>query len=143
MALFFYFSSPNEPQFTKQGQLSFINKDAIKTIKTIDNEIADNDAKMYQGLVNRRSMPDNCGMLFIFLDEKSLSFWMKDTYIPLDLLFINKAMEIVTIRENTTPLSEAFKQSEKPAQYVVEVNAGFCRNNKISPGDKIKFDYLR
>ncbi len=137
------FSKPYEPTFTKNGQLVFIKKEINDTIKVIDIEIADDKAKITQGLMWRRSMPDSVGMLFIFEEEKFLSFWMKDTYIPLDIIFINKSMEIVSIRENTIPLSEMSIPSEKAAQYVVEVNAGFCYNYKIDIGDKIKFEIIK
>ncbi len=136
-------SKTYEPPFTKNGQLVFLKKDINDTIKVIDIEIADDETEITQGLMWRRSMPDSVGMLFIFKEEKFLSFWMKDTYIPLDIIFINKSMEIVSIRENTIPLSEMSITSEKAAQYVVEVNAGFCYNYKIDIGDKIKFEIIK
>lgn len=131
-----------EPPFTKNGQLFFINKDKKNVIKSIEIEIADDDDKRAQGLMWRRSMADSIGMLFIFEKERPLSFWMKNTYIPLDIIYVNKSMEIVTIQENTMPLSEMSIPSDKPAQFVVEVNAGFCITHGIMNGDKIKYEKI-
>jgi uncharacterized protein len=132
-------SKPYEPAFIKNGRLIFFNKDNKDTTKAIDIEIADNDAKRAQGLMWRRSMSENTGMLFIFEDEKPLNFWMKNTVISLDIIYVNESMDIITIYDNTVPLSEMLIPSEKPAKYVVEVNAGFCYRHKVQSGDKIKF----
>ncbi|PAC26182.1 hypothetical protein BWI92_26315 [Flectobacillus sp. BAB-3569] len=107
--------------------------------KKISIEIADNDAETTQGLMYRKSMPDTCGMLFVFPDSQERSFWMKNTFIPLDLLFINSNKEVITIQPNRPPFSEEAIPSYKPAQYVLEVNAGFCQRNGIKQGDKISF----
>ena len=124
----------NEPTFKKEGELTF-----PKIQKKISIEIADNDAETTQGLMYRKSMPDTCGMLFVFPDSQERSFWMKNTYIPLDLLFINSDKEVITIQANRPPFSEEAIPSYKPAQYVLEVNAGFCQRNGIKQGDKISF----
>ncbi|MDD3887561.1 MAG: DUF192 domain-containing protein [Patescibacteria group bacterium] len=107
--------------------------------KIIDIEVANNDEKRTQGLMWRKSMSENSGMLFIFDAEKQLSFWMKNTLIPLDIIYVNKFKEIIAIHNNTVPLSEISILSKQPAKYVVEVNAGFCNNNIININDKIKF----
>jgi uncharacterized protein len=131
------------PSFTKDGNLFFIKKDNQDTLKVIDIEVADNDDKRTQGLMWRHSMPDNVGMLFVFDEETPQSFWMKNTYIPLDIIFTNRNKEIVAIREETTPLSEASIPSVQPAQYVVEVIGGFCYKNNIQVGDKIAFEVTK
>jgi uncharacterized membrane protein (UPF0127 family) len=155
IALYFIFSSDykketsmektkiDEPQFVKNGELIFEKKSSKNIIKKIDVEIADNENKRMQGLMWRRSMSDSLGMLFIFDDVKPLSFWMKNTYIPLDIIYINQYFEIVTIQENTTPFSEVSIPSYKPAKYVVEVNAGFCFKNKIEAGDNIIYNTVK
>ena len=122
------------PAFKKEGELTF-----PKIQKKISIEIADNDAETTQGLMYRKSMPDTCGMLFVFPDSQERSFWMKNTFIPLDLLFINSNKEVITIQPNRPPFSEEAIPSYKPAQYVLEVNAGFCQRNGIKQGDKISF----
>jgi uncharacterized protein len=87
-------------------------------------------------------MDENHGMLFIFPDEEMQSFWMHETYIPLDMVFVNTAKKIVTIHRNTQILSDQSYLSTAPATYVIEVNAGFCAAHNISEGDKITFIQL-
>jgi len=126
--------------FTKHGELVFITPAGSDTLTSIDIEIAGNEASREMGLMYRQSMPDNMGMLFIFDRDEMRSFWMKHTFIPLDLLFINADFEIVTIRENNKPLIEWSIQSDAPARYVLEVNAGFCVEHGIQKGHWIRFN---
>lgn len=125
--------------FRKQGELFFINQQNNDTLAMVDIEMADNDQLRARGLMYRRSLPENAGMLFIQNREEMQSFWMKNTYISLDILFVSTDKEIVTIHANTTPLKEWNYASTKPALYVVEVNAGFASRHGIRIGDKIEF----
>lgn len=125
--------------FNKQGKLAFVGQQSNDTLAVIDIEIADNNESRARGLMYRRSLPENAGMLFIQGMEEMQSFWMKNTYIPLDILFVNRDKEIVTIHANTTPLKEWNYASTAPALYVVEVNAGFANRHGINTGDKIDF----
>ena len=127
------------PTFTKEGELIFLATAESDTLAVIDIEIADNNRKTAQGLMYRSSMPESAGMLFLMPREERQGFWMKNTYIPLDMIFVNADMQIVTIHSNTTPMKESSYFSTAPALYVVEVNAGFCRKNNINEGDIIKF----
>ncbi|MPM60050.1 hypothetical protein SDC9_106897 [bioreactor metagenome] len=88
----------------------------------------------------RKSLPADAGMLFVFDEEEIQGFWMKNTYIPLDMLFVNADNEIITIHTNTAPLKEWNYASTRPALYVVEVNAGYCAQKQITEGDKIIFE---
>lgn len=123
-------------KFKKEGELTFTDSVGNQIIK-IDVEIADNDYERQLGLMNRQSMEEMQGMLFIFPEERFQSFWMLNTLFSLDILFINSNKEIVTIHKNTTPLSEQSYPSSKPAIYVLEVNAGFCDRHNIKLSDKI------
>lgn len=125
--------------FRKQGELSFISHPGSDTLAMIDIEVADDNQLRARGLMYRRSIPENAGMLFVQGMEETQSFWMKNTYIPLDILFVNANKEIVTIHANTTPLKEWNYASTKPALYVVEVNAGFSNRHGIGTGDRIEF----
>lgn len=127
------------PAFKKEGVLSFISKEKGDTIRTIDIEIAETDEERARGLMDRKSMADSQGMLFIFSEPEEQSFWMKNTYISLDIMYVDEKMEIVSIQKYATPLSEESLPSFKKAQYVVEVNAGFSDRNKIKYGDRIAF----
>lgn len=127
--------------FEHEGNLNFINTDSITT--SIEIEIAETDGAINQGLMHRKSMSFNKGMLFIFPDNTTRSFWMKNTIIPLDIIYVNNDFEIVAIKDHTTPFSEASVSSDgKPAKYVVEVNAGFAGKYGIKEGDKISFERL-
>lgn len=125
-------------KFTKHGELQFKDLNGFVK-KSIDLEIADSEYSRQLGLMFRDKMNENEGMLFIFPREDYLSFWMRNTLLPLDILFINKQKEIVTIHTYTTPFSEQSYPADTLAQYVVEVNAGFTGKFNIKEGDKIEW----
>ena len=123
-------------KFKKEGELT-ITDSISNPIINIDIEIADNDYERQLGLMNRQSMEEMQGMLFIFPAERYQSFWMVNTLFSLDMIFINSNKEIVTIHKDTTPLSEQSYPSSAPALYVLEVNAGFCERHNVKLGDKV------
>lgn len=127
------------PQFRKEGTLQFFNSVEGKLIHEIEIEIADDDLSRERGLMWRRQMDPNQGMLFIMQEEDMLAFWMLNTYISLDMLFVNHDMRIVTIRNDVQPQRLDRISSTEAAKYVVEVNAGFCAQHGIKVGDLIKF----
>jgi hypothetical protein len=132
-------TSPNEPQFSKQGELSFLRQKSFEVIATISIERAETDEKRMQGLMFRSSMSDSAGMLFIFPQESPQEFWMKNTIISLDIIYVGAQKQIVSIQKYAEPYSERPLPSYKPAQYVVEVNAGFCDRHRIGEGDFVRF----
>ena len=132
-----------EPPFRHHGTLNFSQAGTDSTLATIDIEIVEDTYYRTMGLMHRRSMDANRGMLFIFDHPDILSFWMKNTYIPLDLVYVNSAYQVVKICENTTPLTEEHYLSERPALYCVEVNAFFCREHGIQEGDLMQFERLK
>ncbi len=128
------------PAFRDDGQLVFLKESTNAAIRMIQIEIADNDAERTQGLMYRHYMPENDGMLFIFGKEEVQAFWMKNTFIPLDMVFADKSGKIVSIYPDAQPLTETTITSGKPAKYVVEVNGGFCAANGVDVGDKIVYE---
>jgi uncharacterized membrane protein (UPF0127 family) len=94
--------------------------------------------QLSQGLMYRRYMPDDRGMLFDFKTEQPVQFWMKNTYLPLDMIFISKVGKIVSIAENTEPLSEKLVPSGAPVSGVLEVNAGTAARIQAKPGDTVR-----
>jgi len=128
-----------EPSFKKEGDLTFFKKDG-KEVKKIDIEIADNGPERQQGLMWRKSMPENEGMLFIFPEMDMQAFWMKNTIMSLDIVYVDDNKEIVKIYKNTAPYSEKSLPSEKKSIYVIETVAGFCDKFGITPGDKISYN---
>lgn len=103
-------------------------------------EIADDEPEIMKGLMFRKSMEWNSGMLFIFKDEDYKTFWMKNTLIPLDMVFIDKDFKIVDIKYALPCTQDPCKlyPSLKPAQYVLELNGNFTLINNIREGAKIK-----
>jgi uncharacterized membrane protein (UPF0127 family) len=89
----------------------------------------------------RKEMAQNRGMLFIFPDEQRRSFWMKNTEIPLDIIFVNADSMIIHVSKNNRPYSLKSIPSFEYAQYVVEVNAGFCKKYSIKTGGYIKIKH--
>jgi len=129
----------NEPQFTKEGELTFFSKNNREII-TIDIEVADTAEEKSRGLMYRHFMAATEGMVFVNDLSKHLFFWMKNTYIPLDMIFVDEKMQIVKIEKNTLPLSERLIAVPKDAQYTIEVNAGFCDQHYIKIGDSIQME---
>lgn len=128
------------PEFRHDGNLQFYTDNGYDTVE-IAVEIVDRRDEITRGLMYRPHMPENSGMLFIFPGEEIRSFWMKDTYISLDIIFVNSQKEIETIQANTQPLSTEPVPSHTPAQYVIEVNAGFAEKHQIRTGDRINFEF--
>ncbi|MDA0684131.1 MAG: DUF192 domain-containing protein [Bacteroidetes bacterium] len=124
--------------FTPEGILDFVRPDS-SIINRIVIEIAETPQEQAQGLMYRRSLPDRGGMLFIDQAESMRSFWMKNTALSLDILFVDAQGEIVNIVQRTTPLSEENILSTGPAQYVVEVRAGFTQAHGITESDHIQW----
>lgn len=92
--------------------------------------------QLSQGLMFRKKLEENTGMLFVFSQEQTLNFWMRNTYIPLDIAYINNKNEIVDI-QSMKPLDETAIVSKAPASYALEVNSGWFKKNNINVGDKI------
>lgn len=128
-----------EPKFTKEGTLSFINGVSGEVIRTIDIEKADNDMERRLGLMYRKSMPDSQGMLFLFDKAEQQSFWMRNTFIPLDIIFVDADHRILNIHKNARTLSDNPLPSAGDAQFVVEVPGGFSDKYGVKPGDKIQW----
>lgn len=127
--------------FEQEGSLIVLNP-VGDTVCSILIEIADTEFEQERGLMYRHFMPEDAGMLFIFKKEEYRSFWMKNTHLPLDIIYIDANRVIKTIRKNTVPHSEASVPSDAPAQYVLEVNAGFCDIHHIEEGMSIQFSRL-
>ncbi len=128
-------------EFHKEGELRFLNAHQ-ELITTIDIEIARDESEREVGLMYRENMAENRGMLFVFSDSDVRSFWMKNTLISLDMIFVDEKNQIITIHKHTIPLSEGSYASTGPAKYVIEVNAGFTDTHHIAVGDRISWTAL-
>ena len=106
-------------------------------------EIADTDATREKGLMFRKSLPEGQGMLFDFHEEQPVGFWMQNTYIPLDMIFIRGDGSILRIAENTEPLSTRIIPSGGPVRAVLELIGGSAHKFGIAPGDKVAFPIFK
>lgn len=123
---------------TPESELTFIDSDG-NSITTLQIAIADEQMERNQGLMDVRQMGQDEGMLFIFEENQPLSFWMANTPLSLDIMYVNTDSVIVRIYPDTTPFSETSLPSGDPAKYVVETNAGYALTHGISEGMKIRF----
>ncbi len=123
---------------TYERSISFLDTND-DTLTTIDVAIADTDKERNQGLMDVRNLPSDKGMLFIFDENQPRSFWMANTPLSLDIIFVNASFEIVRIHHSAQPYSEKSFTSEKPAKYVIETNGGFCISHDIQEGSKVSF----
>ena len=126
-----------EITFTKEGTLTILSKDTI--IQKLAIEFAETDYEVQTGLMYRQSMANNQGMLFIFPDVAMHSFYMKNTQIPLDIVFIDEGLKIASFQKNATPFDESGLSSQVPVKYVLEINAGLADNLGLQVGDSIIF----
>ncbi len=123
--------------FEKEGELQIYKRDSL--LANINIEIAETDYETQTGLMYRESMQEKQGMLFIFLDVAMHSFYMKNTEIPLDLIFIDENQHIASFQENAQPFNEEGLSSQVPIKYVLEVNAGLAEKWLLEVGDRVVF----
>jgi hypothetical protein len=103
-------------------------------------EVAETETQRAQGLMFRKKLAAHEGMLFIFDREEVQSFWMRNTYIPLDMIFISKKKYVVGIVENAEPMTETSRRVDAPSTYVLEVRGGFAKAQGISTGTRVKLE---
>lgn len=103
-------------------------------------EIADTPAKREMGLMYRRELPDDRGMLFIFPGESVLTFWMKNTPIPLDMIFIGGDLKIVGIVREAVPFTLSARAVDAPSRYVLEIKGGLAQKRGVEVGDRLRFE---
>lgn len=133
--------TPLKIEFKHEGNLELIDSSgSIK--KVIQIEIADNDFEHQTGLMYRKHMELDKGMLFIFDEIKVRSFYMKNTYIPLDIIYIDTESKIINIVKNAVPMEDTSLFSDAPTKYVLEINAGSSNKWGIKKGDKISYSKL-
>lgn len=108
-------------------------------------ELAKTQNQRNRGLMFRRHLAQDRGMLFVFTQDHFWSFWMKNTYIPLDIIWMDKDRKVVDIVKGVRPIRQENPPSFSPAfpaRYVLEANAGFVEKNKIKIGDEVVFKWI-
>ncbi len=128
-----------EVTFTKEGELTLKKATNDSIVAILDIEFANTEYETQTGLMYRRSMQNDRGMLFIFENEIRRSFYMKNTEFALDIIFINSDHEIVSIQKNAKPFDKSSLPSDAPAKYVLEINAGLSDQWGLEVGDLIEF----
>lgn len=106
---------------------------------TFQAEIADTPEERQLGLMHRTAMREKDGMIFLFAHEQQLAFWMRNTLIPLDMIFIKADRTILGIYRNAVPETDDPRDVPGESQYVLEVNGGFCQRHNVNAGDRAEF----
>lgn len=131
-------SSHPEPPFRRDGWLKFSaeGRDDVQ----VDLEVPNSYDKFMEGLMYRKSMCEMCAMLFAWDEDGSRPFWMENTYIPLDMVWVNHAMEVTDIKQ-AKAMDLSSVANDNPAQYVVELGVGWCDKHGVKVGDKVSFQH--
>lgn len=136
-------SEQHIPPYREDGQLQFLPKDGSKEV-SISIEVPVSFSKFMEGLMWRKELSDKQGMIFQWNEDAPRAFWMENTYIGLDIVYVTSDKRIVSIKK-AQPLSRASVPSDNDgimmdASYAVEVPAGWCERHGISVGDSVKFE---
>ena len=117
--------------------VQFMRGDEI--LHSFQVELAVSEQERGRGLMYRKELPEDHGMLFIFQKDADHTFWMKNTYIPFDMIFIDSELKVVGVYRNATPLSEDSISIGKKSRYVLEINAGLSDKFGIGEGARVVF----
>ena len=131
--------APINLTFKKEGALQLYKSGTDSIISSFDIELAEDEYETQTGLMHRKSMQNNQAMLFVFPDAQIRTFYMKNTMIPLDIIYIDASQKVVSIQKNAKPMDETSLPSTAPAKYVLEINAGLSDQFNIVEGDSISF----
>lgn len=110
---------------------------------TVDVEIVATPAKIEKGLMYRQYLAPDAGMLFLMGKEKDWTFWMHNTLIPLDMIFITKDMTVAGVVQNAEPKTDTLRTVGAPSLYVLEVNGGYTASHGVIAGAKVRFDNVK
>jgi uncharacterized protein len=121
-------------QAAEQSTLEIVSASGVHAFNV---ELATTEPERERGLMFRKELPQGQGMLFDFFTDQPVSFWMHNTYIPLDMIFIRHDGVIMRVAENTKPMSDDLVPSGAPVRAVLEVIAGTAREFGIKAGDKV------
>lgn len=133
--------------FSKKTKINQVNQTKlVLNSETVNLEVANDDQSRATGLSNRPSLCSNCGMLFVFDQSGIYTFWMKDTLIPLDMLWVDKNYKIVDIKTaQPEPNKQLWElqlyQNIYPAKYVIELNQDFAKKHNLKIGDQLELQF--
>lgn len=148
----FLYITPSLPAFAEDGEFAQSVTQLVKNDLIIATphgkipfvvELAMTPEDQQVGLMNRKELGENEGMLFVMPDDRKVEMWMKDTYIPLDMFFIDSHGEIANIAANAEPLSLDVIPASRPVHAVLELPGGTAEKQGISAGDKVIHPYFK
>jgi uncharacterized membrane protein (UPF0127 family) len=126
-----------EPAPEHQGSTVVLRPDGKPEV-AVRVRVARTEGQRRRGLMYVQSLPPDDGMLFVFQEDEVQGFWMKNTLIPLDMIFISKDLEVVGVVENAEPMTTEERGVDAESRYVLEVNGGYARAKGIGPGTKVE-----
>lgn len=141
-------ASPEEPDAPASGHSSASERRAGAVVfllpdggeRRVAVEVARTARQIERGLMFREHLPPDSGMLFLLRRDKIQTFWMKNTLIPLDMIFVSGSMDVVGVVENAEPRTMTSRRVSRPSQYVVEVNGGWARSHGVGVGARVRFE---
>ncbi|HEY3448637.1 MAG TPA: DUF192 domain-containing protein [Myxococcales bacterium] len=128
-------TEPEPPMLSQRGKVEIKTRDGKEYL--LDVEIASDDPSRARGLMFRRTMPEMAGMIFVFPEVAFHSFWMKNTLLSLDMLFVAADGTIIGIVERAEPKTTTGRAVEGDSKYVLEVNGGWCAQHGVAAGDQL------
>jgi uncharacterized protein len=134
-------ATPPKPAAPYTGPKVFVQSQTGEV--EVKVEVVATEAKIQKGLMFREHLPLDAGMLFMMGEEREHPFWMRNTLIPLDMLFIGKDLKVAGIVENAEPLTESLRTIGKPSFYVLEVNGGWAKQNHVTAGAQVRFENVK
>jgi len=136
-------SPPPPAQQAKPANQPTVTLDTPRGPVTVDVEVVSTPAKIEKGLMYREHLGLDAGMLFLMGKEKDWTFWMHNTLIPLDMIFITKDMKVAGVVQNAEPKTDTLRMVGAPSLYVLEVNGGYTASHGVIAGAKVKFDNVK
>lgn len=124
------------------GAIELRDGDGAGTKMRFNVEVADTEATRAQGLMNREALPKSSGMLFVYPEPRVATFWMRNTLIPLDMIFANAAGVVTHVHSNAKPLDETTINGGPDVTYVLEINGGMAALLGLEPGAQMRSDRI-
>jgi uncharacterized protein len=134
---------PDPPPSTPQAGQPRVHIATPEGEVTVRVEVVSTPPTIQRGLMYRQHLPLDAGMLFLMDEERDHTFYMRNTLIPLDMIFVGRDLTIAGIVENAEPRTEDLRSVGKPSLYVLEVNGGWTRSHQVVPGAKVRFDGVK
>ncbi len=129
-------AAPAEGEPDARARVVFVTDNGDLSVAV---EVQRTPKELQRGLMFREHLPKGTGMLFLMPRQRKQTFWMRNTLIPLDMIFVDDTRRIVGIVANTTPLDETPRGVDRPSRFVIEVPGGYCQEVGIATGDRVKF----